>query len=731
MKPTFLPSSSGTAVHLSDESEYKFVKNTSGPNPGYTWVITGPPPPIRRTGSGHLLMAPRAQLERDGANQHGYIANRHYDLQTAPGSLGLELAFSALPPLGLMKTMQQQASFLQLPPMEQPLPTDAAGGAQAATAVPPHAAPDIPPFNAATYANAVSQAEEQTVNALDAWMDALLAGDVQQIASKAQDVAAWGQAAWRLWPEWVIRSDWETQHAQVDAEPETVDVEEVLGEPPRFEGAYMSIQLARNAAGWADKMAAEQEEARVSLNAFSSMNGEDQAMQALEVSGLMTPSWKAWHGWATRFAQEFQPSTSSAQACRERLLSIAQKMFEAAGRGGYPGGDRPAGFRDLLPVLPSECGAGGYQPGAHGLGAAVLPQPLVPEPRDVGLLRRPDLAGIPLNEVFGRFCLPDSAAGQKDWSAPGLFMDSRQNDMTDEVAHLLMRAFTIAERQPAAPSSFGSAGEAPSLMHTLQALAERLSTSDQDRHWLADLATDANAACDSLVGVSLGSLLMAGKLRDLHDPGARPADGLGTLLLHAAAGEMEAGIRDLLEGQEAVPSAELLLTGFHHLQQVLHMNTPVPIPSVFPENILFDADDEVHFDAVRTLADNLCWDLYRPNGDDNIRHPLDEIKRLLPGERVLGLLRKHGGEHFEQFFRAHHGHDVETSAAGVWEKMAALDDPGMALSSQDHLDRSEALKLEYREHEDRVYSAAINRLLVGYGSGWSRTQAGSSGSAPA
>jgi hypothetical protein len=428
-------------------------------------------------------------------------------------------------------------------------------------------------------------------------------------------------------------------------------------------------------------------------------------------------AWSAWFHWARECVQETlaAPASSSVQALPQ------DRSEEAAGAG-------PVDPADALPALPFQCAAAGYRQVP-----VVLPQPAPPraEPdpaAEFELLRHPELAGIPLQDVLGKFCPSGSAAGQRDWSVPGLFLNSQRNDVAGDVAHLLMRAFSTAERQPAPATGMRAGGEALSLMQSLQALAERLSTSEQDRRWLADLVTDANAACNSRVGVGLGALLLATRLQDLHRPGTVPADGLQTLLLYAAMREVEARISALL-GQQAEPSAELLLTGFHHVQQFLQWEFRVPVPSVFPENILHDPADAAHLDTVRNTAEDLCKDLFRPYVDDSIRHPLDELKRLLPGERILDLLRRHGGDDFERFFHAHHGHDVSARAQGLDEKWEQLERDKMALTSKDYLARSEALKLEHREHENRVYSAAINRVMAGYGTGWSKARAGSSGQA--
>jgi hypothetical protein len=62
------------------------------------------------------------------------------------------------------------------------------------------------------------------------------------------------------------------------------------------------------------------------------------------------------------------------------------------------------------------------------------------------LMRRLHLRGRPLGDVVRSFCDRGSPAAGFDWSAPGVFMDDRQNDLAADVSHVLARAFRVAGR---------------------------------------------------------------------------------------------------------------------------------------------------------------------------------------------------------------------------------------------------------------------------------------------
>lgn len=785
MKPALSPSPSGAATHLPDEPEYELTQQTSGPRPECIWVRpSGMPTAIQRTASGRMTMAPRALLERDPALQPGYLSSRSFAVSIEPmGTLGTELGEPVFRSASEESDRVSCHSFLRMRPPAQPLAPEAAAGAAAAEAVQPlPAAPDLGLYNVATWANLLTQAEHRTCEALREWTavssamrellragqfpadNAALLQRALQVQAATVDLTALGQLAWEIWQEWLRQSAQERQVADrvqapgagavaqpepparegpAGAEPAAVSLEHYVGEPPLLMACCFPPALNRQAAKWAERTAIAQEELLASVRACEAAMPDWQAACHVADRTVVEArtAWSAWSRWAAQSVHEVLAATESSsslpwrqdpwvRACQDMRRALAAVPGRPSVGAGDDGPDEPA---SILPALPFQCAAAGYRQVP-----VVLPQPASPRAEadpaeEFELLRHPELAGIPLNDVLGKFCPPGSAAAQLDWSVPGLFVNSLGNDVAGDVAHLLMRAFSTAERQPAPASGMRAGGEALSLMQSLQALAERLSTSKEDRCWLADLVTDTNAACDSRVGAGLGVLLLAGRLQDLHRPGTPPAQGLHTLLLYAATREVEARISDLL-GQQAEPSAELLLTGFHHVQRLLQQEHRVPVPSVFPENILHDPADVAHMDVVARIAEDLCLDLFRPYVDDSIRHPLDELRRLLPGERVLDLLRKRGGEDFERFFQAHHGDDVRTRASGLEEKWAALecdkDDPGAALTSKDYVDRSNALKLEHRQIEDRVYGAAINRMMAGYGTGWPSSSAGAPGRAP-
>lgn len=781
MKPIHSPGPSRTTTQLPDEPKYKLVQDASGPTPGYMWERpAGVPHSIRRTASGRMTMAPRALLERDPALLPGYLQSRVHNITVAPlGTLGTELG-EPIPPCVQEEATVTHSSLLRL----RPAVTEASAEVPAAmVAQPLAAAPGLRTFNVATWANLVSQAENSAIEAQHAWtaefsamQESVQAGrppaDIrvqsERVHAAAWKAACYGQIAWDMWQQWLgllahegqppLPGPAATQEDRAamatDApgrpvaasppvqwpaggEPAAVDLEQHLAGRMSLNDPFPPA-LQRGAAQWYGRMtmACEEMLAGVRLCEAAIPDWGLVCMRAGSSVDCAHDMWAAWFYGTLQSMREIPdtPAAAAAQASpRDRGQRPTQGVRHAAapepdrGRqgGGAAGPDQPA---VMPPPLPSHCGAAGFR---HV--PVVLPQPAPPQAEpDPGaefeLLRHPEMAGLPLNEVLGKFCPPGSAAAQRDWSAADLFVNSHGNDVAAEVSHLLMRAFSTAAGQAGPPTGMRAGGEALSLMQSLQALAERLSSSEPDRRWLADLVTDANATCDSRVGVGLGALLLASRLQDLHRPGTLPTQGLHTLLLYAATRELEARIRDLL-GQQAEPSAELLLVGFHRVQQVLQQEFRVPVPAVFPENILHDPADSVHLDAVQDIAAELGNHLFRPYADEGIRHPLDELKRLLPGERILALLRRHGGEDFERFFQAHHGHDVRTKVGSLEEKWEQLERDSMALTSKDYLARSEALKQEHGALENRVYSAAINRVMAGYGTGWSKAGAGSSGHA--
>ncbi|WP_407059359.1 hypothetical protein ACJBUE_23000 (plasmid) [Ralstonia syzygii subsp. celebesensis] len=60
-------------------------------------------------------------------------------------------------------------------------------------------------------------------------------------------------------------------------------------------------------------------------------------------------------------------------------------------------------------------------------------------------LRHPELRGQALNQMIQGFCAPESMAARFDWSASGLFVNTANVDMTEDVSHILARAFAAAQ----------------------------------------------------------------------------------------------------------------------------------------------------------------------------------------------------------------------------------------------------------------------------------------------
>lgn len=329
-------------------------------------------------------------------------------------------------------------------------------------------------------------------------------------------------------------------------------------------------------------------------------------------------------------------------------------------------------------------------------------------------LRRPELAGISLDHVFRDWCLPQSPAAGTEWSAPGLFIDQMGRDMGADVAHLLSRSFAEAgQGQPA-----GAGGEAP-LLGSLRAYADRLSRDPEARKWLANVVSDADAACDARASVSLGTLVLAGFLQDMHDPATPPGQAVGTLVFYGAMKALEVQVRELV-GPHGVPSAELLTAAFHTVQEDLHARG-VPVPAVLARhNLTFQADDHLTEPAMN-LARGLVEQCLGPADEAGPSDTFGTLPIRPVGTRLAQLLREHAGQECEQLLASRLAHRVGLALAPLDARMDALEEQLGAgtLAEADYLAGCNELKAGRRQAEDRVLAHTLNDALMGSGSTWS------------
>ncbi|WP_231654846.1 type III effector protein [Ralstonia solanacearum] len=338
-------------------------------------------------------------------------------------------------------------------------------------------------------------------------------------------------------------------------------------------------------------------------------------------------------------------------------------------------------------------------------------------------LRRPELRGLPLDQVIKQFCGPDTAAAHFDWNAPGLFVNTMGTDMTDEVSHILARAFA------AAGTPAGS-----SLAPELRAYADNLASSADLRTALAQTAYEANAACDDRVGIRLGELMLAGIMHTVRDKAAKPRAVVGTLVLHAATRAMERRISALLaQGQAAPeaaappPSAELMLAGCHAVQAAL-IRRGMAVPNLFREQ-LFSMDDlRRHRNNVVAAAEDIADACCPPTASGE-----------QAGHAVAVFLKHHGGEAAMQILSTRLAHLTEPLEADVQKALGALDealeestDPtNPVMTDEQYRHEADQLKRDYDAGVARVRAQAIAGALAGEDADWMAPEAPASTSEPA
>ncbi|MEF9388287.1 type III effector protein [Ralstonia solanacearum species complex bacterium KE056] len=328
---------------------------------------------------------------------------------------------------------------------------------------------------------------------------------------------------------------------------------------------------------------------------------------------------------------------------------------------------------------------------------------------DAEALRRPELQGLPLDQVIKQFCGPDTAAARFDWNAPGLFVNTMGTDMTSEVSHILARAFAAA-RTPVGSS----------LAPELRTYADNLASSADLRAALAQTAYEANAACDDRVGVRLGELMLAGIMHTIRDQAAEPRSVVGTLVLHAATRAMEQRISALLaqgrdpEAATPSPSSELMLAGCHAVQAAL-IRRGMTVPNLFREQ-LFSMDDlRLHRNKVVAAAEDIAAACCPPAASG-----------AQAGHAIAVFLERHGGEAATQILSTRLAHLTESLEARVQDKLEALDkklegptDPTEpVMTEQGYREEADQLKQEYDTGVARVRAHAIAGALAGDDADW-------------
>ncbi len=379
----------------------------------------------------------------------------------------------------------------------------------------------------------------------------------------------------------------------------------------------------------------------------------------------------------------------------------------------------------------SSTGFPGYGLEKVGLGLVLVSAPLTlaivygtlqARRTEADALRRPELRGLPLDEVIKQFCGPGTAAARFDWNTPGLFVNNMGADMTDEVSHILARAFA------AAGTPAGS-----SLAPELRAYADNLASSADLRTALAQTASEANAACDDRVGVRLGELMLAGLMHTVRDKAAEPRAVVGTLVLHAAARAMERRISALLaQGQDPEaaappPSAELMLAGCHAVQAAL-IRRGMAVPNLFRAQ-LFSMDDlRRHRNNVVAAAEDIADACCPPTASGE-----------QAGHAVAVFLERHGGEAAMQILSTRLAHLTKPLEADVQKALGALDealegstDPtNPVMTEQQYLHEADQLKRDYDTGVARVRAQAIAGALAGDDANWMAPEAPASPSEPA
>jgi len=317
-----------------------------------------------------------------------------------------------------------------------------------------------------------------------------------------------------------------------------------------------------------------------------------------------------------------------------------------------------------------------------------------------GGMTRLQLRGQPLDDVIRSFCGRDTPAARFDWLAPEVFVDDLRIDQSEEVSHLLARAFRLTKDNPA-------------LIPALQNFANQLASQPDLRQQLAATVRDANASCDDRLGVSIGRLMLSGVLHQLRDPATPPSDVVHVLTLHAATRAIHTRIFELLAeparprppytrifGRRAEParpeppSAELLLMGAHAVQSGLRQ-AGLAVPEVFPKRLYLVADVRRHQHRVEADALQIARSFAGPGG----------------GANLVGLLQAHGGKEVDEVLSARLYHHLEPLRERlIADQPQGRDDQGLAAAQW--------LQHAYKTARDELFMRAVEGALCGTGDLW-------------
>lgn len=279
------------------------------------------------------------------------------------------------------------------------------------------------------------------------------------------------------------------------------------------------------------------------------------------------------------------------------------------------------------------------------------PQPLA--------LRRPRLYGLPLGVAIARWGAPFGTLGPVatsfDWNAPRLFVDGSGADRTRDVSHMLTRA--LVEYQ----------GQDERFRAGLGLFLHHLATDQGLRTDLADLSVDANGRCGDRIGIRLGELLLAQSLREVRDPAVAPRDVVLTLVLHAATQAMKKQMAQRL-GVGVIPSADLLLAGFHVMQSTIQQHG-IAVPTLFPADDGRDENDLM--EQRRTLAPDALAIVQVYGLDLAATAGTSEAEAASAGAGLALLLRDHGGKACEEILTGRLDHLRQPVLADWHQKLAA------------------------------------------------------------
>lgn len=236
-----------------------------------------------------------------------------------------------------------------------------------------------------------------------------------------------------------------------------------------------------------------------------------------------------------------------------------------------------------------------------------------------------------------------------------------------------------------------------------------MATRPELRADLADLVVDANGQCQDRIGIRLGELLLTQSLGEVRDPAAAPGDVVLTLVLHAATQAMKKQLADRL-GHDAVPSADLLLAGFHVMQSTLQ-EQGIDVPTLFPaEDDRDEADLLAQRDTIKPDALEIvrCYGLQPPEGASSSQ--AGAASSADRGTGLAMLLRDHGGKACDEILTARLTHLREPVLADWREK----DDAGKGVEG-------------YFPALDQAYGKAIAGALDGDLADWTPPPATSPG----